>query len=189
MLKFSDLSVLNGVLRFIITNDFPVEHVFTDSRKPINRQSSLFLAISGEIHDGHDYIIELYKSGIRLFIITKELELYTDLCPEAGFIQVNNTISFLQEITSHKRALYNLLSIGITGSNGKTIVKEWLSKMLSWKKAILKSPASFNSQIGVPLSVWPIDSYHEVGVFEAGISQKNEMENLEKFVGSNNYVK
>ncbi len=182
MLKFSDLSILVGVKRTVITNDFPVEHIFTDSRKPIIHQSSLFLAISGEIHDGHDYIIELYQSGIRLFITTKNLDLYTEYCPDAGFLQVNNTIDFLQEITSHKRSFYKLLSIGITGSNGKTIVKEWLSKMLSGKKSILKSPASFNSQIGVPLSVWPINSFHEVGVFEAGISRKDEMGNLEKII-------
>ena len=102
MIKFSDLSTMDGVIRVVIPNDFPVIHIFTDSRKPIVHQTSLFIAISGEIHDGHDYIPDLYQSGIRMFIISKDPDLFTVHCPEAGFIQVSNAIAYLQKITSYK---------------------------------------------------------------------------------------
>lgn len=182
MIRFSNLANLPGVKKAVIVHDLPVEHVFTDSRKPIIHQSSLFFAITGDVHDGHEFINELYRSGIRLFIISLNPDPFTANCPDASFIQVEDPILFLQEITAYKKSFYKIRSIGITGSNGKTIVKEWLSKILSRKFSVLKSPGSYNSQIGVSLSVWPIDSYHEIGVFEAGISRKGEMTRLEKII-------
>jgi alanine racemase len=143
--------------------------------------ASLFFAIHGQIHDGHQYIGPLYRDKIRQFVIENPA-IDIDAFPEANFFLVKNSIQALQDIARWHRKRHNLHVIAITGSNGKTIVKEWLSQVLSWKFNVIKTPRSFNSQIGVPLSVWQIQDYHQAGVFEAGISRTHEMENLRRII-------
>ncbi len=153
----------------------------TDSRKAVFNPSCLFFAITGSIHNGHKYVDELYGKNIRQFII-EDPEFTIDPYPEANFFHCENTVRALQLLSAWRRKQYNLHVTGITGSNGKTIVKEWLSQLLSWKQNVVKTPKSFNSQIGVPLSIWQIQDYHEIGIFEAGISQRGEMNNLRKII-------
>lgn len=177
-------SILNNILSgtwLQYAADFPVSHLSTDSRKIIQNESSLFFAIKGLIHDGHQYIDELYKNNIRQFIIeNKDFDIHQ--YPLANFFLVDHSIRAIQEITAYYRQLFPLKILSVTGSNGKTIVKEWISMILSWKYNVVKSPKSFNSQIGVPLSIWQINEMHQYGVFEAGISTVGEMERLERII-------
>ena len=154
-----------------------INHLLTDSRLLKSSKGTLFFAISGK-QNGHHYIEELYEKGVRFFIIEENLKNST--YPEASILKVENSVQALQAVARFHREELNLLSIGITGSNGKTTIKEWLSSMLSTEKAVIKTPKSYNSQIGVPLSVWNATKNHEVGVFEAGISQVGEMTKLQK---------
>ena len=173
-------AIINGkYLQFI--KDLPVSYLSTDSRKIINNESSVFFAIKGKIHDGHQYIDDLYSNKIRQFIIEKR-DFNVDKYPEANFYLCENSIWALQELAAYYRQLFNLKILAITGSNGKTIVKEWLSQILSWKFNVVKSPKSYNSQIGVPLSIWQINESHNFGVFEAGISTRDEMNRLERII-------
>ncbi|HEY3430143.1 MAG TPA: bifunctional UDP-N-acetylmuramoyl-tripeptide:D-alanyl-D-alanine ligase/alanine racemase, partial [Cyclobacteriaceae bacterium] len=136
--------------------------------------------IRGEHHDGHRFISELYKAGIRQFIVEKDLPIHQ--FSDANFLKVDSAIGALQKIASHHRSQFSLPVIGITGSNGKTIIKEWLYQLLSRDFTIVKNPGSYNSQLGVPLSVWPMQAHHSLGIFEAGISKPGEMELLEKII-------
>lgn len=160
--------------------DRPVLDLIMDSRKAIVREGSVFFAVKGNHGDGHTYIESLYKNGVRQFIIegTTPVNVY----PEANFIQVKSSIEALQKIASHHREKFSMPVIGITGSNGKTIVKEWLYQLLATQYTIVKNPGSYNSQTGVPLSVWQMQPYHTLGIFEAGISQPGEMEKLERII-------
>jgi Alr-MurF fusion protein len=160
--------------------DHIVENVFTDSRQIGNEHNSMFIAIITERSDGHDYISESYTKGVRCFLISKELK-YSNY-PEAAFLLVKNTVAALQLLAISIRQQFNIPVIGITGSNGKTIVKEWLNHLLGKNFNIVRSPKSYNSQIGVPLSVWQMDNAHTLGIFEAGISQAGEMDLLEKII-------
>ncbi len=158
-----------------------IHHLVIDSRGIMYPFSSLFFAIKGNVRDGHDFIDNAYQQGVRNFVIndSKFLEKYKDV----NFILAHDVINVLQKIaTDHRLKFPNLEVIGVTGSNGKTIVKEWLSIMFSKSKRVVKTPKSFNSQIGVPLSVWQINENHELGIFEAGISTRNEMAMLEKII-------
>jgi alanine racemase len=137
-------------------------------------------ACSGERNDGHQFIESLYKIGIRQFIVQKTIDV--SQYPDANFIVVSNVIDALQKIVTTYRTQFSIPVIGITGSNGKTIVKEWLFQLLSPDYAIVKNPGSYNSQTGVPLSVWNMQEQHELGIFEAGISQPGEMERLEPII-------
>jgi alanine racemase len=161
--------------------DYPISHLSTDSRKTIFNHSSLFFAIHGKIHDGHDYIDDLYKNNIRQFIVEKHNFNFSNY-PQANFFKCDDSIHAIQALATYYRQLFKLTLLGITGSNGKTIVKEWISQILSWKYNVVKSPKSFNSQIGVPLSIWQINKTHDFGVFEAGISTVGEMNRLEKII-------
>ena len=181
MLKSSTLNEILTGTWIQYAGDFPVSHLSTDSRKIIQNESSLFFAIRGKIHDGHQYIHELYKNHIRQFIVeNQDFDLLQ--YPLANFFLVDNSIRAIQEITAYHRQQFSLKILSVTGSNGKTIVKEWISMILSWKYDVVKSPKSFNSQIGVPLSIWQINETHQYGVFEAGISMVGEMERLEKII-------
>ncbi len=140
-----------------------------------------FFAIEGKIHNGHNYIEDLYNRNVRQFLIEDENFKVRNF-PEANFYYFPDTIEALQKIAAYHRSKFSLNTIGITGSNGKTIVKEWLSQLLSWRFQVIKSPKSYNSQIGVPLSVWLINSTHEYGIFEAGISTVDEMQKLQKII-------
>ena len=137
-----------------------------------------FLALQGNIVDGHDYVQAAYDRGVRTFILNKAIKLPKD----ATVIRVKNTIDALQHLAAHHRSQYDIPVISITGSNGKTIIKEWLSQLLSKYYQVVKSPKSYNSQIGVPLSVLQMDGHHEVAVFEAGISQVGEMIHLQEII-------
>lgn len=177
----SDLPAITGGRFLRLTNDQEILFLSTDSRKAVMNPSSLFFAIQGQIHDGHQYIGPLYREKIRQFVIEDPAFDITGF-PEANFLLVENSIRALQDLARWHRSRHDLHVIAITGSNGKTIVKEWLSQVLSWKFNVIKTPRSFNSQIGVPLSVWQIQDYHQAGVFEAGISRIGEMENLQRII-------
>ncbi|OFX23622.1 MAG: bifunctional UDP-N-acetylmuramoyl-tripeptide:D-alanyl-D-alanine ligase/alanine racemase [Bacteroidetes bacterium GWA2_31_9] len=155
-------------------------YLLTDSRSLISPSETIFFAINGKRHNGHKYIDELYEKGLRAFVVTSVPD--TEKYKNSAFILVENTINALQKLTQYHRNKFNIPIIGITGSNGKTVVKEWLSQLLSTEKNITKSPRSYNSQIGVPLSVWQLDDNSDIGIFEAGISLTNEMENLENII-------
>lgn len=161
-------------------DDGEIRYLLTDSRKIIPSPKALFFAISGMRHNGHDYIDAVYQQGICYFVVEQDVDFVK--YPKAGFIRVDSTIKALQAIAIVHRRKFTYPVIGITGSNGKTIVKEWLYQMLSSQYRCVKSPGSYNSQIGVPLSVWEMGDQHELGIFEAGISQPGEMENLEKII-------
>jgi Alr-MurF fusion protein len=158
-----------------------IEHLLIDSRKISFPETSLFFSIVGARHDGHDFIEDVYKSGLRCFIVSQnaDYQRFTD----AVFIQVKNILQALQALAAYHRSQFpDLKVIGITGSNGKTVVKEWLYQLLKEDYNIVRSPKSYNSQVGVPLSVWQIRPEHNLAIFEAGISQKGEMSNLEQII-------
>lgn len=160
--------------------DREIRDLIIDSRKILLSEQALFFAIAGERHDGHQYISDLYRAGIRQFVVEKPLSIFQ--YPEANFIQVESSKSALQAIVSTHRLNFSIPVIGITGSNGKTIIKEWLFQLLSPDYKIVKNPGSYNSQIGVPLSVWQMQGHHQLGIFEAGISRSGEMENIAKVI-------
>ncbi len=164
-------------------SDAVIEHLLIDSRKISFPQTSLFFAIVGERHDGHDFIADAYKSGVRYFIISNVQNIGNQHFKDAVFIKVPDVLRGLQNLAAYHRAQFPKLQvIGITGSNGKTIVKEWLYQLLKDDFNIVRSPKSYNSQVGVPLSVWQINETHDLAIFEAGISMIGEMEYLEHII-------
>ncbi len=160
--------------------DTPLLYLLADSRRIIHPESSLFFALKTARRDGHDFMGEAYKAGIRQFIVSKDIS--TNDFPGAGILKVKDTLVALQHLATWHRAQFHLPVIGITGSNGKTIVKEWLFQLLENSYHIVRSPRSYNSQIGVPLSVWQIKPEDNLGIFEAGISLPGEMEKLEPII-------
>lgn len=162
-----------------IASDFNIENISIDSRSLQNNQGTLFFALKGHNHDAHHYIESLIAKGVRFFIVEYIPENVKD---KAHFLLVKNTLKALQQTAIFYRNLFNFPTIGITGSNGKTIVKEWLNFLLSPDFTIVRSPKSYNSQVGVPLSVFGSNENHNLGIFEAGISTSNEMENLQKII-------
>lgn len=176
------ISDITGILQAEtrLVQDTGIDHLLLDSRKIIDPAHSLFFALSGPRRDGHDYIPALYRSGVRSFVISHELN--DELYPEANFLRVPDTLIALQQLAAHHRSLFTIPVIGITGSNGKTIVKEWLYQLLQPDYSIVRSPRSYNSQIGVPLSIWLMQEKHSLAIFEAGISKPGEMERLEKMI-------
>lgn len=179
-MKFSQLSSITRGDVIQLYNDGPVSTLVTDSRKALADSGALFFAIKGERHDGHKHLKEVYETGIRQFIV--EQQVAASSLPNANVLVVTSSIGALQDIASHHRESYTFPVIGITGSNGKTIIKEWLYQLLLRDFAIVKNPGSYNSQIGVPLSVWQMQPHHRLGIFEAGISRMGEMEKLEKII-------
>lgn len=157
-----------------------IEQLLIDSRKLIFPQSSLFFALKGPRRDGHSFINQLYKKGVRNFVVSEAVDVTT--LADANVLQVSDPLQALQNLVASHRKQFSLPVIGITGSNGKTIVKEWLNQLLDEQYTIIRSPKSYNSQIGVPLSVWPLNEQHELAIFEAGISQPGEMEQLQKII-------
>lgn len=153
----------------------PVHHLLTDSRKGIFNATSLFFAISGVRHDGHLFMHDLYTKGVRQFIVQYLPE---GSFPDANILVVADTVEALQKITAAHRRQFAYPIVGITGSNGKTIVKEWLAQLLSPYQQVIRNPKSYNSQIGVPLSVWNMRASFDIGIFEAGISEPGEMAKL-----------
>nr|WP_315198118.1 bifunctional UDP-N-acetylmuramoyl-tripeptide:D-alanyl-D-alanine ligase/alanine racemase [uncultured Flavobacterium sp.] len=161
------------------TNDLEIDTISIDSRSLQNNEKTLFFALIGANNDAHIYIKDLIAKGVRNFVVTHIPE---GLQAKANFLVVPNTLTALQQIASYYRSLFSFPIIGLTGSNGKTIVKEWLNFLLSPDYNIIRSPKSYNSQVGVPLSVLAINEQHNLGIFEAGISTIFEMEKLEKII-------
>lgn len=157
-----------------------VAHLLTDSRRIVFPPTTLFFALSGARRSGNAYIDDAYQQGVRCFVVNDAVNV--SLYADANFIVSANPLEALQTLAAYHRSLFNLKVIGITGSNGKTIVKEWLYQMLHQDYNIVRSPKSFNSQIGVPLSIWQMQPEHTLGIFEAGISLPGEMEALENII-------
>ena len=162
----------------VIEQDQVITTLATDSRRITNAQDALFFALNGR-RNGNEFIAEAYAAGIRNFVVT--LDTGSNL-PGANFLLVNDVLAALQQLAAYHRSQFNLEVIGITGSNGKTIVKEWLFQLIGADQHIVRNPKSYNSQIGVPLSVWQIDEQDTLGIFEAGISTVNEMDKLEAII-------
>ncbi|WP_430901185.1 MULTISPECIES: bifunctional UDP-N-acetylmuramoyl-tripeptide:D-alanyl-D-alanine ligase/alanine racemase [unclassified Paraflavitalea] len=163
-----------------ISSEQLINYLLIDSRKLVHAPTTLFFALKGPRNNGHAFVKELYDKGVRAFVVSESG--FQELAPEASFIEVSDTLSALQLLAAHHRKQFNIPVIGITGSNGKTIVKEWLYQLLQDSFSIVRSPKSYNSQIGVPLSVWPMMEHHQLALFEAGISQSGEMDKLQKII-------
>lgn len=175
-LFFSNLPSLCSGEMIQLVRDSQIKHLLIDSRKSHASNGAVFFAIKGERNDGHQFISTLYQAGLRYFVIERNIDL-ADF-PDGNFFRCQSAIDALQAIAAHHRANFHIPVVGITGSNGKTIIKEWLYQLLSRDFSIVKNPGSYNSQVGVPLSVWQIQSNHNLALFEAGISKPGEMERL-----------
>jgi alanine racemase len=166
---------LTGPLELLVTE------ISTDTRQLSITEGILFFALKGKNHDGHNFIDNLYRKGIRIFVVERlpeEINRYTG----AAFIVVGNTVEALQLLASFKRKSFNSPVIAVTGSAGKTVVKEWLADILGLTTSVIRSPKSYNSQIGVPLSILKLDDKYKLGIFEAGISLPGEMEKLQRVI-------
>jgi len=159
-----------------------IQHLLIDSRKLLFPATTLFFAIAGPRRQGNAFVNDLYSRGVRNFIVDNSFTFLPGTFTDANIIVTENVLQALQQLTAHHRHQFTFPVIGITGSNGKTIVKEWLYQLLQADYSIVRSPKSYNSQIGVPLSVWQISAAHNMGIFEAGISLAGEMEKLEKII-------
>ena len=157
-----------------IHQDCSISILLTDSRRLSFPEQSLFFALQTKTNDGHNYIKELYKLRVQNFVVDRILPEYKNY-PEANFLLVKDTLKALQKLTAYHRKQFDIPVIGITGSNGKTIVKEFLYQLLHNEFNITRSPRSYNSQLGVPLSVWQLNEKNTLGIFEAGISQPDLM--------------
>ena len=152
-----------------------IRWLLTDSRSLCFPEETLFFALKTQRNDGHRYISDLYRRGVRHFVVEQVPENADVVFPEANFLRVPHSLAALQRLAERHRDEFDVPIVGITGSNGKTMVKEWLYQLLLPSQKIVRSPRSYNSQIGVPLSVWLLNEQTEVGIFEAGISQPGEM--------------
>ncbi|MDO9581437.1 MAG: Mur ligase family protein, partial [Bacteroidales bacterium] len=161
--------------------DLEAEDIITDSRQLSYSVGLIFIAINGENHDGHQFIEILFQKGIRIFVVEK-LPGDNAILTGAAYILVNDSVEALQLLASFKRNTFKSPVIAVTGSAGKTVVKEWLADILGLTTPVIRSPKSYNSQIGVPLSVWKLDDKYKLGIFEAGISLPGEMDNLQKVI-------
>lgn len=159
-----------------------IDWLLTDSRSLTFPETTLFFALQTKLGNGHHYIADLYRRGVRNFVVADVPQDYASLYPQANFLQVLSPLKALQRLAERHREAFDLPVIGVTGSNGKTVVKEWLYQLLAPSFHVTRSPKSYNSQIGVPLSVWLLDQHTQVGVFEAGISQPDEMEALRAII-------
>jgi Alr-MurF fusion protein len=168
-------NITNGFFLQNADKNTAIEFLTADSRHITSAHLTLFFALTAK-RDGHEFIKSAYQQGVCNFIISKKIDV--SLFPNVNIILVENTWAALQRLATFHRQQFHLKTIGITGSNGKTIVKEWLFALLSKDETIVRSPFSYNSQVGVPLSVWEIKPYHTLGIFEAGISQTKEMEKI-----------
>ena len=149
--------------------------LLTDSRSLCFPEQTLFFALRSKRNDGHKYIDELYRRGVRSFVVEHEPADYQTAYPDANFLKVPSPLAALQRLAERHRDEFDIPVVGITGSNGKTWVKEWLYQILMPTMKVTRSPKSYNSQIGVPLSVWLLNEQTQVALFEAGISEPGEM--------------
>lgn len=173
-------SIINGTMLLKSNGNDKIAHLLFDTRKIIFAETSLFFALKSNKNNGHKYLKDAYDAGIRNFIISESIDVSN--FENANIILVENTQIALQKLSTHHRNLFHIPIVGITGSNGKTIVKEWLYQLLNHQLNICKNPKSYNSQVGVPLSVWQLNNQHQLGIFEAGISETNEMQVLAQII-------
>ena len=155
-----------------------IHFICTDTRHTVDTEHTLFIPLIGEHFNGHTFVESAYNKGIRTFIVSEHVILSDDCI----VIHVENTTEAFQKIAAHHRKQFNIPVIGITGSNGKTIVKEWINQLLADDYCIVRSPKSFNSQIGVSLAVLQLEPIHNLGIFEAGISLPGEMNALQRII-------
>ena len=174
--------IVDGTFLSLKNDAAVIEHLLIDSRKLLFPSATLFFAISGPRRQGKDFVKDLYAKGVRNFVVDKAFSSGINEFTDANIITVENVMMALQQVAAFHRSQFLFPVIGITGSNGKTIVKEWLYQLLHNDYNIVRSPKSYNSQIGVPLSVWQMNAAHTLGIIEAGISMNDEMERLEKII-------
>ena len=160
-------------------NETVIDELVTDTRKIGSPDHAIFVALKTSLRDGHSFIADAYSKGVRNFLVLAAPEAHL---AGANIIKVKDTLAALQQIAAAYRKTFDIPVIGVTGSNGKTIVKEWLYQLLSPAYNVVRSPKSYNSQVGVPLSVWLLRPEHQLAIFEAGISQPGEMDRLEKII-------
>ena len=178
-LSLKNSSQLLNAKTFSSNLAFEIDNISIDSRSLQNNEKTLFFALVGPNNDAHFYIKELIAKNVRNFVVEKIPE---NLKDEANFLVVENTLASLQTLAGYYRNLFRFPIIGITGSNGKTIVKEWLNFLLSPDFNVVRSPKSYNSQVGVPLSIFLMEENNNFGIIEAGISTSNEMQKLQKMI-------
>ena len=172
------ITTLLGARR-IGTADAQISWLLTDSRSLCFPEETLFFALKTTRNDGHRYIADLYRRGVRNFVVAADAApIWERMEGACNFLVVPSPLEALQRLAERHRDEFNIPIVGITGSNGKTMVKEWLYQLLSPSMTVTRSPKSYNSQIGVPLSVWLLNEHTQVGLFEAGISQPDEMASL-----------
>lgn len=162
------------------TNKSRIDWLLIDSRSLCFPEETLFFALQSKRNDGHKYISDLYARGVRNFVVAElpSLDSYSD----ANFLVVANPLKALQKLAEQHRSQFHIPLIGVTGSNGKTVVKEWLHQLLSPDRVVVRSPRSYNSQIGVPLSVWQMNEESQLAIIEAGISEIGEMRALQSII-------
>ncbi|CAN5206992.1 bifunctional UDP-N-acetylmuramoyl-tripeptide:D-alanyl-D-alanine ligase/alanine racemase [soil metagenome] len=178
----SEIGRIIGATQTIISNDDAVKMLVIDSRNIAQTNDVLFFAIQGERHNAHEFLPSVFEKGIRSFVVNALPANAEMFFPNANFLVVGNTQEALQLLAKHHRSKFTYPVISITGSNGKTIVKEWLWQLLRDDFTIVRSPKSYNSQVGVPLSVWQMDTSDTLAIFEAGISRSGEMGKLESIL-------
>ena len=174
------ISILKGARVKWGARQAVISTLLTDSRSLSAPEKTLFFALHTREGDGHNFVDQLYERGVRNFVVERE-----DIAagkPDANFIVVRSPLAALQQIAAYHRGRFDMPVIAITGSKGKTIVKEWLYALLKDDYKVVRSPRSYNSQIGVPLSVWEMSDKHNLAIIEAGISTYGEMEKLEKMI-------
>jgi alanine racemase len=175
----SAIATATGGVLHLASGDARITTLVTDSRRPGGLEGALFIALRGPKHDGHHHLNELAERGLRHALIADDA---TDVPAVLNTIRCTDTLDALQRLAAWHRDQYAIPVIGITGSNGKTVVKEWLYQLLRGTEHIVRSPGSWNSQVGVPLSVWNLRGEHTLGIFEAGISRMGEMERLQAVI-------
>ncbi|TDQ17141.1 UDP-N-acetylmuramoyl-tripeptide--D-alanyl-D-alanine ligase [Algoriphagus boseongensis] len=184
-LSFDQVAELTGAKPLGKKFDFLITQISIDSRQVIHPEQTLFVALRGAKADGATFIAQLIEEGIQAFLVHPDLEIPKEWAEKAAFFPVNDTREALQKLAAFQRSQFSKPLVGITGSNGKTIIKEWLGQVLSQSYAVAKSPKSYNSQVGVPLSIFGIQPYHQVAILEAGISRVGEMDALKGMIQPN----
>ncbi len=177
-------SIVEGEIINSSNKDLVVRDLLFDSRLLVTPDNTLFFSLKSNRNDGCKYIDDLYEKGVRMFVVEKSdsISKIIENKDDAAFILVDDTLKSLQKTAASHRENFDIPIIGITGSNGKTVVKEWLYQILSPEISVVRSPKSYNSQIGVPMSVWQINDSHDIAIIEAGISRPDEMRNLKDII-------
>ena len=174
-------SILRAHTDTLYNLDAEIGRLLIDSRALTFPEETLFFALKTKNNDGHNYISQLYERGVRNFVVDNITSIPPELV-DSNFVVVPNALAALQAIATYHRKRFDIPVIGITGSKGKTTLKEWLYQLLKDDFNIVRSPRSYNSQIGVPLSLWEIDDTTDIAIIEAGISEPKEMVNLQAMI-------